>query len=158
MRNKSRSLLTALPAFLLHYLGAPMCLAWHSRNKRLHQKLSHVRDKRARAILRRTIRHVFKKKKKNAWFRILLGNAQMRIYNPYLHSYRHTHKHVSIDDCIYLFTPSMASEKSHTRASTLFFSLGLDSSGFTCSTFVMWCLSIYRSHKYTRTVLIHGRT
>lgn len=27
VRNKSRSLLTALPAFLLHYLGAPMCLA-----------------------------------------------------------------------------------------------------------------------------------
>lgn len=52
VRNKSRPLLTALLAFLLHYLGAPMCLApYPSPDAAEIQPVaarSHVRDKRAR--------------------------------------------------------------------------------------------------------------
>lgn len=105
------------------------------RNRRSHRKLSHVRDKRARAILRRSVRHALKKKCMMP-LRCYGTEKHANVRIPNTRTYTHAHKRIP-PVTVYLFIYLSRWRRRKARGNTLFLGLGLDCPGLTCSTSVI---------------------
>lgn len=143
----------------------------HGRNRTPDRKRSHVRDKRARAILRRSVQNGAFKRGCNDAFplhppssrrpRSIPRDARMRIVRaPLRHTHVNTCKHTPRWRCIiYLFTARLSTAcggRSCTLSWKCTFSRSCPRSRLlTCSTSVMRCL--YRNQKYTRVTFIRDR-